>query len=249
MQIMSPPLALGQVVHEVVESLSKLETDKRFSEPLIDKFNRAWDRLSGKRGGFFDTSVEGSYKRRGEEMIRRITNKPGPVSRLAVKIQMDLPHYWLSEEDNIILCGKIDWLEFLPETKSVHIIDFKTGKSRENNSLQLPIYHLLVHNCQRYPVKKNSYWYLEQNDAPVEQLLPSLKKSYEDVFKIAKKIKLARQLESFTCPHGDTCPACQPFEEILDGKGELVGTGEYGYDIYVLPHDNLSEEDHQEVLL
>jgi ATP-dependent helicase/DNAse subunit B len=62
----------------------------------------------------------------------------------------DLPHYWLSEDDGIILCGKIDWLQYLPDTDSVHIVDFKTSKNKEKaNSLQLPIYLLLVSNTQK----------------------------------------------------------------------------------------------------
>ena len=70
---------------------------------------------------------------------------------------MELPQFWLSEKDNIMLSGRIDWLEYLEETKSVHIIDFKTGKSKDDGtSLQLEIYHLLVHNCQEHPVEKRA---------------------------------------------------------------------------------------------
>ena len=35
--LMSPPLALGQAVHYVIESLSILNVDKRFTEPLMPK--------------------------------------------------------------------------------------------------------------------------------------------------------------------------------------------------------------------
>ncbi|QQS44706.1 PD-(D/E)XK nuclease family protein [Candidatus Roizmanbacteria bacterium] len=98
------------------------------------------------------------------------------MARKAVKIKEDLPHYWLSEEDNIILCGKIDWLEYLPETDSVHIIDFKTSKYDEDgDSLQLPIYYLLVTNTQKREVSKASYWYLERNDDLTEKELPDEK--------------------------------------------------------------------------
>ena len=64
-------------------------------------------------------------------MLQRVIKHPGPVAKLAVKIKQDLPYYWLSEEDNIILCGKIDWLEYLPDQDGVHIIDFKTSKYDE----------------------------------------------------------------------------------------------------------------------
>ena len=149
-KIMSPPLALGQAVHEVIESLSVLPAAKRMNESLVLKLDTVWEKVSGKNGGFVDIDTEHQYKTRGQEMLRRVMNHPGPIVNPAVKIKQDLPYYWLSEEDNIILCGKLDWLEYLPDTDGVHIIDFKTGKRNEDpTSLQLPIYHLLAHHCQK----------------------------------------------------------------------------------------------------
>lgn len=236
-QLMAPPLALGSAVHEVIESLSVLPTEERFNESLIKKFQLAWQKVSGKKGGFFSDEAEQKYKLRGEAMLRRVMDHPGPLVNKAVKIKEDLPHYWLSEEDNIILCGKIDWLEYLPESDSVHIIDFKTSKNEEDeNSLQLPIYHLLVHNCQHRQVAQASYWYLEFNDELTPTTLPDLATAHERVVEVARQIKTARQLERFKCPHGEEgCFACRPMEAILQGKAELVGVNEYNADVYVLP--------------
>lgn len=235
-KLMSPPLALGQSVHDVLESLSVLPTKDRFREPLMQKFEHAWQKVSGKKGGFTSFEAEMKYKNRGLDMIRRVMNSPGPVADLAVKIQKDLPHYWLSEEDNIILCGKVDWLQYLPEQDSVHIIDFKTGKNAEDaESLQLPIYHLLVHNCQKRKVDKASYWYLDTSDTLVEKQLPDLDEARRQVLDIARKIKLARQLERFKCSEGENgCRNCKPFEAIVTGWGEFVGVDEYGADTYIL---------------
>ena len=245
LQLMAPPLALGQAVHEVLESLSVLPTEKRFTEPIMAKFNKVWEKVSGKKGGFFSKDTEERYKKRGEEMIRRVLNNPGPLAKKAVKINMDLPHFWLSEEDNIILCGKIDWLEYLEETDSVHIIDFKTSKGEEDpNSLQLPIYHLLVRSCQKRNVAKASYWYLDRSDRLTEKELPDFEASKERVLKLAKEVKLARQLNRFECSHKDGCFACRPLEAVLRGEAELVGVNEYNQDIYVLkPSSESVEED------
>lgn len=238
-KIMSPALALGQAVHEVVESLSLLPKERRFDESLLAKFDRVWEKVKSKKGGFADNDIEYSFKERGQAMLRRIINHPGPLTGLSIKIQMDLPYFWLSEEDNIILCGKIDWLEYLPETDSVHIIDFKTGKSNEDvESLQLPIYHLLVHHCQKRPVSKASYWYLDHSDILTEKKLPDLETARQSVLETARQIKLARQLERFKCPHGDGCPACRPFEAILKGEAEFIGEDSFHYDIYVVDSDS-----------
>lgn len=235
-KIISPALSLGSAVHVVLEGISVLPKETRFSESLITKFEKIWQKFIGKKGGFFDPDSEYKYKMRGQEMLRRAMNHPGPISGAAVKIKENLPNYWLSPEENIILCGKIDWLEYLPETDSVHIIDFKTGKGEEDpNSLQLPIYHLLVHNCQKRKVAKASYWYLESNDNLTEKVLPDLEESKEKVLAVAKQIKVARQLSRYRCPEGDSCRFCGPYLRVKKGEGELVGTDDFGADVFILP--------------
>jgi len=250
-KLMSPPLALGQAVHEVVESLSEIKTDLRFSEPLLDKFERAWKKISGKNGGFFDKETEFKYKTRGEEMVRRVIKNPGPLGELAIKINMDLPYYWLSEDDNIILCGKIDWLKYYPDTNSVEIIDFKTSRHEEGeDSLQLPIYHLLVKNCQNREVTAASYWYLDSSDQLTPKTLPDLKKSEEKILKIAKRMKLQKSLGKFDCPHGDNgCRSCRPYEAVFRGEAEFVGLDDFKADVYVLNKDSQSPTDSDSTLL
>lgn len=243
--IMSPPLALGSAVHEVVESLSVLPTKERFKESLLKKFDQVWKKFAGKKGGFVSDEVEQRYKLRGEKMLRRVMENPGPVANLAVKIKEDLPHYWLSKEEEIILCGKIDWLEYLPDNDSVHIIDFKTSKSEESdNSLQLPIYHLLVHNTQHRQVEKASYWYLELKDELTPKQLPDLVRAHQQILEIARQVKTARQLERFRCPHGEEgCRACRPLERVIAGEGEFVGQNDFGADVYILPPKQSAENE------
>lgn len=248
-KLMSPALALGSAVHEVLESLSVLPKHSRFSESLIAEFEKTWAKVSGKHGGFTNPDSEYKYKTRGQDMLRRVMNNSAPLSGLAVKIQMDLPQFWLSEEDNIILCGKVDWLEYLPDTDSVHIIDFKTGKAEEDpESLQLPIYYLLVNHCQKYKVSKASYWYLDSSDSLTPKELPDLETARKNILAVAQQVKLARQLERFKCPAGeDCCNSCRPMEAILNKKAEFVYSDEYKYDVYILPYNK--EENRDGVLL
>lgn len=246
-QISSPALALGASVHEVVESLSTIPFETRFDESLVLKFDQVWEKYAGKRGGFKDLDHEHQFKERGKAMLRRVMEHPGPLKNRAVKINQDLPSYWVSEEDNIILCGKIDWLEYLPESDSVNILDFKTGKKKEEKeSLQLPIYLLLVRNCQKRSVSKASYWYLETDNLPVEVSLPSTDQAKDTILKIAREMKLAKKLTKFNCPQGkDGCRYCQPFESILNHQAEFVGESEYHQDMYILAETEsvIEEED------
>lgn len=235
MTVMTPPLALGQIVHEVVEGLSFMKSTDRLKEPLSKYFEAAWDKVSGEKGGFKDKTIEEEYKKRGLSMLAEIEKNPGPILKKAVKIRSDggLPWYWFSEEENIILCGKIDWLEYLEKSGGVHIIDFKTGKNEEGeDSLQLPIYLLLAKNTQKRKVEKLSYWYLDKGKV-VKKDLPDEKEAKDRVMKVAEKIKLARQIERFKCPKGG-CFYCRPLEKVLKGEGKLVGVSDYRQDIYIL---------------
>jgi ATP-dependent helicase/DNAse subunit B len=234
--VIDPPLALGQVVHDVIDEISKLPAEERLAASPLKRYKTLWRGVEGEKGGFKNKDQEGEFYERGFKMIQRIVDSPGPLANKAVKINSPdnlPPRYTISEEDEIILCGKIDWLEYLEDTDSVHIIDFKTGKWEEDKaSLQLPIYYLLASNLQKRDIERVSYWYLESSDKPTEVDLPNAKESEERVLAVAKRIKLARQLEHFVCPQGG-CKYCLPYESVISGKGKIVGKSEY-QDIYIV---------------
>ncbi len=233
--VTSPALSLGTAVHEVVEELSVLPVEQRLQISLLKKFDVAWEKVTGKLGGFTDPTQEEEFKERGRVMLKRVEEHPGPILNKAVKIPTDfIPYYYLSDEDDIILCGKIDWLEYLEDTDSVHIIDFKTGKNEEGEeSLQLPIYLLLATNTQPRKVEKASYWYLDKSDQLTPKELPNIVDSKDKVLTVARRIKLARQLNHFVCPTNG-CMKCRPLERVLKSEGEKVGVSDTRQDIYIL---------------
>ena len=144
-----------------------------------------------------------------------------------------LPNFFLSEEENIILCGKIDWLEFVPTDDSVRVLDFKTGKRDEDGeSLQLPIYLLLLNELQKRKVSGASYWYLDREDEPKSVELPSLDVAREKVLAVARAVKAAREKGEFACPRviagGSPCFACAPYEAILRGEARYLGVEQSG---------------------
>jgi ATP-dependent helicase/DNAse subunit B len=242
--IVAPPLSLGQAVLEVIESLTGLPVEERFKISLVKKLDPVWLKITGKKGGFKTHSEEMLYRERGTQMLINLQEDPGPILKKAIKIKssMGLPNYWLNEEENIILCGKIDWLEYKEKSDSVHIIDFKTGKNEEReDSLQLPIYLLLATNTQSKTVSGVSYWYLdrpsleatERQVGLVEKKLPDMKQSFEKVYEVARRIKLARKINHFKCPK-DGCFSCRPYEKILKREGEKVGVSDTKQDLYIL---------------
>ncbi len=242
--LVNPALALGVAVHEVVEGLGDFKVEERAQklkkEELQKAYEKAWEKVSGKRGGFLSIEEEKIEKDRGWAMIERVADNAAPLLQKTVKVKEGdnglPPNFLLSEEDNIILCGKIDWLVYKPENDTVHILDFKTGRNEESGeSLQLPIYQLLLKNLQKRKVSGASYWYLDKDNAPRETLLPDLDESLERVSKVAYAVKEAREAGVFECPRGEEgCFACRPFEKIIRGEAEFIGVGEMRQDLYLL---------------
>jgi predicted RecB family nuclease len=240
MNIVNPALSLGLAVHEVLEGLANFKTEERFNRSLENDLDIAWKKVSGKKGGFKTEKEEKEVKERARAMIKRVIDNPTPLKQKTVKVKEGdnglPPNFYLSEDKNIILCGKIDWLIWKPEDNSVHILDFKTGKNEESEgSLQLPIYQLLLKELQKRKVTGASYWYLDKDDVPVDVELPSMQESFDRVYEIAIKVKEARDKGEFKCPKGEAgCFACRPFEKILKGEAEYIGIGDMKQDLYML---------------
>ena len=178
-------------------------------------------------------------------MITTVQKNPRFLGNKIIKLPRETmnPNFYLSEEKNIILNGLIDWIEYLPETDSLHIVDFKTGKHAEKEeSLQLPIYLLLCDKLQKRKVTKASYWYLE-HDEIVEKALPSVTDALKKVMPIAERVANARAMKYFDCPKGKGgCIHCRPFEAILtlhkeeaqEKPPEYVGIGNFGQELYYI---------------
>ncbi len=241
MSVVSPAMSLGSAVHSTLEQLKLVPVQDRLRRDLLADFENEWKKVSGKIGGFTNTEEEQEAKARGRAMIERVVKNPGPIAQKTIRLKEpanDMPqNFYLSEEDNIILCGLIDWLEYVEEDDSIRVIDFKTGKREESeNSLQLPIYLLLLQALQKRRVSGAAYWYLDKDDAPTDQPLPDVHDAREKVLSVAREVKSAREKNVFECPRGSAgCYACHPYEAIMRGEAEYVGVGGFGrQDLFIV---------------
>jgi RecB family exonuclease len=241
MTLVTPYMSLGIAVHNVVEGLGDYPSEERMSRDLRAWFNEEWDKVSGKKGGFVDEEQEAALRGRGIDMIETVIKNPRFLVNKRIKLPRgEMPcNFYLSEEDNIILNGLVDWIEYLPDD-TLHIIDFKTGKHEEKeSSLQMPIYLLLCHALQKRKVTKASYWYLD-GDTVIEKTLPSYEEAYNAVYAVAKRVKEARDKKEFPCSNGEKgCIHCSLYEEMLLSKKdrsavvEYIGVGGFNQDIFI----------------
>ena len=251
--IVNPHMSLGVAVHEVLEGLAEFPADTRMDRDLFALYESEWKKVTGKKGGFTSDTEEREFKARGTVMLEKVTGDPRFLINKCIKLKRDtMPcNFYLSEEHNIILNGLVDWIEYLPETDSLHIVDFKTGKVEEKDgSLQLPIYLLLCNALQKRKVTKASYWYLE-SDKLTEKELPDIDIARRDVLEVAMKVKEARDIakregpdKTFVCPQGaydvvtrdGGCNSGRPYELIFarDPLAESVGVGGFSQDMYLM---------------
>lgn len=237
LSIVSPHMSLGVAVHEVLEGLGQYKAEDRMKRDLLADYEKAWSKVTGRIGGFKTPEEEAEFKARGKRMIENVIKDPRMLPNKIVKLPKEKmnPNFYIDIENNIILNGLVDWIEYLPETDSIHIVDFKTGKHEEQEaSLQLPIYLLLCNALQKRKVSKATYWYLE-SDKLVEKELPDAEQAKVDVLEVARKVKAFRTGGDFTCANGPAgCFHCEQYEKILRGEAEFVGVGNFGQELYLL---------------
>ena len=154
----------------------------------------------------------------------------------------------------------MDWIEYLDESKSLRVIDFKTGRNEEKEeSMQLFIYKLLIEKLGcKWPVSSGAYWYFD-NGIVTEKNISDENKMDEIVNKIIKigieirdkKFEWSESanygrggwqekkdfVSNFKCVSMDgPCRSCADYEKILskDPSAEYMGVDMYGKDSYFI---------------
>jgi hypothetical protein len=232
-QAVNPYLTLGITVHNVIEKIAFFNREKRLTLSLKEKFEKEWHFWQGKKGGFLSQEMEEGFKKRGLLMIEKfeqsflIRNPNLVIGEGLREGEKELLKVKLFKDENLVLVGSIDWIEILPN-QSLHIVDFKTGKNKEDkDSLQLPIYYILANYNFKKPIEKLSYWYLEEEREPLAIDLNSLKEYILIIRQKALVIKKAIKENKLNCQSKNgECFHCWKYKKIVLGQAEYVGYDE-----------------------
>jgi ATP-dependent helicase/DNAse subunit B len=251
----SPAMSLGSAVHSVLEPLANVKTDSRFERDLLEIYDENWSKFAGRKGGFLNDDEEAEYKAKGKKMLENVIANKGPLAKKTVKFYDGdfIPNTYLSEDENIILCGLVDWVEYMEETDSLRVIDFKTGKNSESDeSYQLLIYKVLVEALQKRKVTRAAYWYLDRekiltDKELIDEDIDEMKKGLLSIgIEIKNKKESSRSKEeieeAFKCVKsgtGEVCYACRDMELVRNytfdtDEIEYLGVGEYKQDLYLI---------------
>ena len=208
MNITSPYMSLGIAVHNVVEALKVLKVEERRTvlnskneilnqEKLIENFDEEFSKVSGKKGGFISPEQEKEFKSRGVQMLKNVIADPKMLLNKTISTKSYyagdmLPNFYISEEENIILCGNVDWIEYHEGSNTISVVDFKTGKNEEKeNSMQLPVYKILLEKLQnKWKVVSGKYWYFESGEVVTKEINEERVKEVKDkIIKIGVEIR------------------------------------------------------------
>lgn len=228
-QITSPYLTLGSLVHDAVKwYLQTGRTAKK--DDVVKNFRNRWLKYRGKRGGFSSLSEEAVFGKRGLQMLDNFFEHTALEPNIPV---YDFLRFRLDEK--IVLNGKLDFLGELADG-SLHVLDFKTGTKEEDDSTQLHTYAILAESNLQRKVSKISYWYLDKDAVPKEAVLDPLPDKLEWLKEKTLQIQKAIKDSDWVCIKGDDlCRDCRDYQAIIDGKGEFQFTDEaFKKDVYYL---------------
>ena len=164
---------------------------------LLENFDAEFAKVTGKKGGFISPEQEAEFKERGINMIKNVIADPKMLLSKTVSTKSYytgdmLPNFYISPEENIILCGNVDWIEYNDATNTISVVDFKTGRNEEKeNSMQLPIYKILLEELQnKWKVVSSKYWYLESGEVVTKEIEESKIQEIKDkIIKIGVEIR------------------------------------------------------------
>lgn len=233
MEVIKPALSLGSSIHAVLEPLSVIDPDKRFDSDIINIFDLEFSKYYGMKGGFTSEQEFENYRQKGHKMLNNVLRNKNLLESSTYNTNKELLDAWLSKEKNIVICGKIDWINKDENTGSLSVIDFKTSKEEEFNDMQLQIYALLLHILNKESVNKLYYWYLDINEHLTEANLPDVKEAFRAVLDLALKISDARASGIFECPRNG-CFTCRDYEKVFNGEATQVGIGNFNREVYIV---------------
>lgn len=239
-QIISPALALGTVIHDTIDQFMNLDPGERKESELSRIFDLVWENISGEKGGFRSTEEEEEAKQRGSEMIKRFWGN----TDFRNKVKAQFPGFpKVDIGPDLILTGKLDWIQ-KEKDGSYTIVDFKTGKNKERgDSYQLPIYTILVKKLMKTDDVQAKYWYLEQSEVMEDMRLPDLEEALSKIRQKGEVMQMVRQTKSYQCQSGgESCWACKGTLTVArmidsgkDGEARLVKIDPgHKQEIYVL---------------
>lgn len=152
-----PQDTAGSLVHRVLcDFFSKVPPDQRTTERLTDLFEAGWAALSPRY-----------LRMAGVEKLRESTvQQLGLFSEthdLSIQPIAVEPYFQMEVAPGVTVFGRVDRIDEESDG-SLHLIDYKTGSHEDEvDARQLRLYAIMTEASLGKPVKRLSFWYLDDN--------------------------------------------------------------------------------------
>lgn len=227
-----PFYTLGKAVHNAITLFYHSPIARRTQEALKEFLKETWESevMPGKKpplgkwGGF--GTIDEERQAYGEALLMlanffdiadlepEIEYLPTGDFRRSIEDYTNLIKPISSDFD---ISGKFDLL--VKEGNFLQVIDFKTGKSKDNDLFQLKFYKVLAEENFNKPVKRASFYFLKDSDKREFDLENQDSEKIKE--EILAKINQINKTEKFETKPGRLCKFCL-FKTFCPEKGEVA---------------------------
>jgi CRISPR/Cas system-associated exonuclease Cas4 (RecB family) len=207
-----PQDTAGSLLHRVLcEFFSKVPPEERHKAQLVRMFEEGWEALSPRYRRMRDVS---RLRNDSLEQLRMFAER-NDLSACPLMVE---PYFQVDVAPGIVLFGRVDRIDE-EAGGMLHLIDYKTGSHPDEvDAKQLRLYAIMAEESLGKPVRRTSFWRLDDGDAWTENFGdPQRRLAHSELLQAVEQMHSISEFPSSVGPHCGHCPylyACSERQEI-----------------------------------
>jgi putative RecB family exonuclease len=209
----SPQDVVGALVHATLHDFfAHVPVHDRDVERLITILNEKWEALVFRLGSAAEREA---WRQRAEAQMRRFSHQHD----LSIQPLILEGYYEVPVSDQVTLVGRVDRVDEEPDG-GLHVIDYKTGdRPPEVDVEQLCLYAIMLERKLPRPLRRASYFYLEEGD--VWSIQPTREELEASLSQVLAAVDDMAAEQDFPPTIGRHCASC-PYLAICAERDKIA---------------------------